>query len=144
MQFLFIICSLFPLVIILKKKIIKFDYGQFWSPFRSYWCHFCHSQHIYFQTKHASIMQNTLLDFIIIVSLIRFFLFEKLYEKHEIWLSAILNPHFDLIIMDQRRLLENRRLVVHHMHFELLTYLTPFFSRAQHIFVSDTAHFNHD
>lgn len=46
--------------------------------------------------------------------------------------------------MDQRRLLENRRLVVHHMHFELLTYLTPFFSRAQHIFVSDTAHFNHD
>lgn len=73
-----------------------------------------------------------------------FFLFEKLYEKHEIWLSAILNPHFDLIIMDQRRLLENRRLVVHHMHFELLTYLTPFFSRAQHIFVSDTAHFNHD
>lgn len=89
-------------------------------------------------------MQNTLLDFIIIVSLIRFFLFEKLYEKHEIWLSAILNPHFDLIIMDQRRLLENRRLVVHHMHFELLTYLTQFFSQAQHIFVSDTAHFNHD
>lgn len=102
---------------------------------------------IYFQSKHASIMQNTLLDFIIIVSLIHFSYLRN-FIKNFLNLANLI-PHFDLINMDQRRLLENRRLVVHRMHFEVyylhvLTYLTPFFSRAQHIFFSDTAHFNHD
>lgn len=77
-------------------RIIKFDCRPFRPPILLNKRNFCQSQHIY-QTIHALILQKKfaeLIDYCFSLAFSNFRIFRKIFD---IWVSAILNCHFDLL-----------------------------------------------